>query len=357
MASSVYVTFDDINQHTGAGKVCHHEVNALREVTDLKQVISKKEVSQKIYRFYGFNPFLFDYFASDLLRHRDVDFAHLSCSPGMSILNKLRPKKYCVNVVAHDLKTSIDEHERMYGGGHPYPFHHNTDEYLHDCLLKHAKSADIVFTPSRNSEKWIKENINPPRIEIVHHGVDYPETLPRSSKDFNVGYIGAWGPDKGVYYLVKAWSDLNYHDSILYFFGHGTREMRETLVAWAGDGGGKYHLAGGFNHLSDIMPRFSVYVQPSVSEGYGMTMPEAMSYGKAVVVSEGVGSVDLIKDGENGLIVPIRNPKAIAEAIQYFRDNPSEIKRMGKNARETAEECRWENIERRYEEIYVSASV
>lgn len=352
MTTSIYVTFDHINQITGAGQVCYHEVGALRGVTDLKQVITRQDIAPKIDRFYGFNPFLYDYFASQMIQPDTVDLAHFSCSPTMSMLSRLRPSKYVVNVVAHDLRTSIEEHERVYG--QKYPFFHNTDKFLHDSLLRHAKDADVVFTPSEGSAKWIRENIAPEHIEVIPHGLDYPDQPSASPGDFHIGYIGAWGPDKGVVYLIKAWSLLNYSDSVLYFFGLGSRERRAALESVAT--GGKYHLAGRFDKLSDITPLISVYVHASVTEGFGMTVTESMAHGKPVVVTEGTGCSYLVEDGRDGLVVPIRDPQAIADAIQYFRDNPSEILRMGKNARETAKELRWENIERKYREVYIRTS-
>jgi glycosyltransferase involved in cell wall biosynthesis len=352
MTSSIYVTFDFINQNTGAGQVCWHEVEALRRVSDVQQVITRQDIAPKLDRFYGFNPFLYDYFASQMIVPDTVDLAHFSCSPTMSMLSRLRPEKYVINVVAHDLKTSIEEHERV--TGQKYPFFHNTDKFLHDSLLAHVKDADVVFTPSEGSAKWIRENLSPETIEVIPHGLDYPEEPASSPDDFHIAYIGAWGPDKGVIYLLRAWSQLNYSDSTLFFFGLGSKRMKPALESIAT--GGLYHLAGAFDKLSDIMPRYSVYVHTSVTEGFGMTVTECMSYGKPVVVTEGTGCSYLVEDGRDGLVIPIRNPQAIADAIQYFKDNPSEIERMGKNARETAEKLSWDKIERRYEEVYIRTS-
>ncbi|MBA7713935.1 hypothetical protein ES703_122946 [subsurface metagenome] len=50
----------------------------------------------------------------------------------------------------------------------------------------------------------------------------------------------------------------------------------------------------------------------------------------------------MARDGEDGFVIPIRDVKAIKEKIQYFYDNPEEIKRMGRNAREYIEKYTWE---------------
>lgn len=352
MTTSIYVTFDQINQHTGAGQVCSHEVDALGRVTDLKQVLTRDSIAPKVDKYYGFQPFLYDYFASQMIEPETIDFAHFSCSPATAMLNKLRPKKYAVNIVAHDLKLSIDEHEKV--TGQKYPYVHNTDHFLRHKLTQHAIGADVVFTPSEGSAKWIQENLTSGNVEVIPHGLTVPDKPVEFPEDFHIAYIGALGPDKGVLYLVQAWSQLAYPDSNLFFFGGASTQMEPYLKSIAT--AGNYRLGGRFNYLSEIMDKFSVYVHPSVTEGFGMTVTEAMSYGRPVVVTEGTGSSYLVKSGHDGLVVRIRDPQAIADAIQYFKDNPSEIERMGENARETAKELSWDKIERRYEDIYIQTS-
>jgi len=254
-----------------------------------------------------------------------------------------------VNCPAHNLKESIEEHERMYGQG-TYPFKHNTDPYLREALWSHLKEADAVITPSSRSAKWIRENIKPKRIEVIRHGVSLPEQVNYPKKFTNIGYIGALGPDKGLRYLVEAWSKLNYDDSTLIFFGRGSKQMKPILEQWAT--GGKYHLYGGFNSLDEIMPLFSVYVHPSVSEGFGLTLLESMAYGKIIVGSVGAGSAELIENGRSGFTFPVRDVDALATCIDDLKNNFDNLKYMAMNARKTAEQNSWEKIELKYEKLY-----
>jgi len=344
--TSVYITFDYLDRFSGAGQVCINEIDALSQVTDVKQVITKEEVSQKIARFYSFNPFLFDYFASTMINYEGVDLAHLSCSPANAVLSKLKPKHYVVNCPAHNLEDSIKEYESITHT--PYPFEHNVDPYLHDTLLSHLKNADAVITPSKGSKDWIEDNIKPKRVVIIPHGVILPEQVIYPEQFTNVGYIGAWGYDKGLKYLIEAWSKLNYSDSTLIFFGRGIEQMEPMLRNWAT--GGKYHLYGGFESLDEIMPLFSVYAHPSVSEGFGITVLEAMAYGKTVVVSTGTGSSMLIEDGMNGLTFKPRDVDTLASHIEGLKKNFN--KSLGVEARKTAEHFSWANVKKSYIKLY-----
>jgi len=60
----------------------------------------------------------------------------------------------------------------------------------------------------------------------------------------------------------------------------------------------------------------------------------------------------MVDDGKDGFIVPIRDPKSIADKLQYFKDNPTEIKIMGQRARMKTEKYSWTKIEQRYAKIY-----
>lgn len=345
---SVYVTFDSIGLETGAGKVCYHEVEALKRATNLKTVISKQDISKRIDQHYPFNPFLYDYFAADLLSG-PVDIAHLSCSPGMAILNKLRPKRCLVNVVAHDLKISIEEHERIMGA--PYPFVHNTDPYLHRALLKHAEKADVVLTPSEGSARWIRENIKVKRIEVIPHGCDLPGKVEPIPENFKAGYLGVWGPDKGLVYLLMAWDDLNYKDAEFVFAGDCGGSLKAIIPSLT-ENNPTYRILGRVADISTFFNSISVYVQPSVTEGWGITVGEAMAHARPVIVSEGAGSSDMVEEGKEGFVVPIRDPKAIAEKINYFKKHPKEMRKMGENARVKAEKYSWMKVEEIYGELY-----
>ena len=352
MSNSVYVTFDNIDFNTGAGKVCLHETRALAAVTDLKMTIERRDIYEA--SKYAFNPFLYDYFTAWQLQNRlssPVDLLHLSCSPGTDIVRSVKPRKYCVNIVAHDLANSIREHEKYYGEG-SYPFIHNTDPHLHSLLLAHAVVADGILTPSSASAAWIKQHIRESRVYVIPHGVDLPaETWPLPPS-FTAGYLGAYGPDKGLPYMLLAWKHFN----------RGKLLMAGTCCQ-AFDGTDKdgwrwiqgvpnYSLMGWVKEISEFYRNISVYIQPSVTEGFGIEVLEAMAYGRPVIVTSGVGAADCVTDGVNGFIVPSRDPQAILEKLNWLYDNPLAIREMGHDARERARDFTWDKIEDKYKEFY-----
>jgi L-malate glycosyltransferase len=78
----------------------------------------------------------------------------------------------------------------------------------------------------------------------------------------------------------------------------------------------------------------NLYIQPSLSEGLGKSVIEAMCLRKPVVVTDKGGAKELVNDGINGYIVPAKSAKAIAEKITKCYENPDILSEMGVKARE-----------------------
>lgn len=348
MSSSLYVTFDKIDPNTGAGKVITHEINALKGVSSLTKIVSRKDL-ENIEKAYGFNPFIMDYFAAEQL-HGPVDLLHMSCSPGVALLAKLSPLHSVCNIVAHDLKTSIEEHERIYG--QPYPFKHNTDPYLHDVLLKHAKMVDCVFTPSHGSEKWINENIKPKRVEVIPHGCEIPAEAPPLPQGIHLGYLGAGGPDKGLLYLLLAWDKLALKDAELVLAGPCCEGIDPWISRFCPNG--KIRKLGWVKEPFDFFKEVNICVVPSVTEGFNLGGLEAMAHGRSVIVSTGAGCSDLVTDYKDGILIPPRDPRAIVEAVRTYIANPKQVSTMGRAARTKAKRYTWDRIEQIYQRVYKS---
>ena len=351
MVNSLYITFDYLNPDSGAGKVCLHEINALNSVTDLEFVVSRggnigfRHRVFNLDKAYPFNPFLYDYFVADALSGT-TDFMHLSCSPAVAILEKVKPKRYVVNVVAHHLQTSIEEHERLFQ--QPYPYIHNVDPYLHDVLLKHARGADCVFTPSNHSREWIIENIKPKMVKVIPHGCDLPEKIPSLPAQFTVGYMGAFGPDKGLLYLLLAWEELGWKDSKLVFAGPCCEYLEPWIKQFAPTS--NIELMGWVKTPYEFFEKVSVTCVPSVSEGFGLLTLESMAHGRPVVVSKGAGSEMCVIEGQTGIKIQPRNPQQICDALRCLKEG--NLDDMRDIAVLNAKEFTWDKVEGMYKEAY-----
>ncbi len=99
-----------------------------------------------------------------------------------------------------------------------------------------------------------------------------------------------------------------------------------------------------------------VFVMPSLADSYALVVLEAMSAGLTVIISENSGTADLIENGCEGFVVPIRNTREIAEKLTFLYENREQRAHMGMAATSAASVLSWENYEtvcaRFYESLF-----
>ena len=111
-----------------------------------------------------------------------------------------------------------------------------------------------------------------------------------------------------------------------------TSISKEKVELWIREGVIEY-----LGETSDVRPflsQSSVFVLPSYREGTPQAVLEAMAMGLPIITSDAPGCRETVKDNENGFLVPIKNPKALAGAMEKFVLDPSLISRMGSKSRE-----------------------
>jgi len=100
------------------------------------------------------------------------------------------------------------------------------------------------------------------------------------------------------------------------------------------------------------MHNSDVFVLPSLAEGFGHVILEAMSCGLPVVATPHSCGPDVIKDGVTGFIVPIRNTATLAERIDWGLTHPAQLNAMGQNAAVQARLFTWPLFRSRIREVY-----
>lgn len=346
---AVYVTDSTIAQAGHGGSVVSfHELNALTHVADTPQIYQR--VGKLFFEeAYPQNPFMLDYFYASLLKDPEtVDIAHFYGASFNLTAKLLSHARKFATVPAHNLEESLKEWANFKYWQPPPP--HLTDDYLFRFLV-HGLQDLTVVTPSKSSAEFLKKKLNIDAV-VIPHGTEIPASTNKQYENFDVFHLSAFGPDKGQIYLLQAWKIIQNRNSM-------PRQGKLTMCC-----GNIVDTA--FENIQNVTVSqwireeeknmmydyASVYVQPSITEGWSLTTGEAMAHGTPVIVTEGVGAKDMVTDGKEGFIVPIRNPDAIAEKIQYFYDNPNEAKRMGQNARQKAQQYSWDKIEKQYEKLY-----
>jgi len=87
-----------------------------------------------------------------------------------------------------------------------------------------------------------------------------------------------------------------------------------------------------------------VFVFPSLSEGFGHVILEAMAAGLPIIATNHTSAPDLITEGKEGWIVPVRNTNALVERLNWCIENRDKLFEMGNQAAETAKQFTWEKF-------------
>lgn len=108
------------------------------------------------------------------------------------------------------------------------------------------------------------------------------------------------------------------------------------VEAWVEEGILEWH---GHVSVQPWLVQTSVFVLPSYyREGVPASTQEAMAMGRPVITTDGPGCRETVVEGINGFLVPPRDPKALADKMYFFIENPEAIKKMGLESRRLAEE-------------------
>ncbi len=181
--------------------------------------------------------------------------------------------------------------------------------------------ADRVITVCNNDrELLIKLGLSPNKITLIYNGISsIEEKKPLSySKGFKIGTIASLIKRKGLNYLIEAVDIVSkkIKDIGLFIIGEGKeRSHLETLVKRLKIKDYIYFL-GGIPLARSYINNFDIFVLPSLFESLPVSIIEAYAERKAVIASNVGGIPELVIDGETGILVPPRDSKALASAIE-----------------------------------------
>lgn len=352
----LYLTADQIGEETGGGAVTCHECKALSELGETL-CVSRKDMLQiwdnvrddiDPRQSQWKEPWLWDQLAfySFGTKHK---LAHVYAGTFPDCVRKLKEQGTIVTytAAAHDVNLSKQEHEKL---GVPFSYPHLTDPVLWEKYLDSYRRADVVICPSTHS-KSLMQSFGCERVEIIPHGVNLPKETKPLPERFTVGYLGAVGPDKGLIYLLQAWNQLNYKDAQLLISGRDSQSpfVRHLVSLYGGDRS-DITLGGWVEDVADFYGSISLYVQPSVTEGFGLEVLEAMAHGRCVIATHNTGAADLLPVNWQ---VPICDPNTLADRIDKFKRS-KHLDQAGRVETVVAQVYAWEKIRERYKNLWRS---
>ncbi len=217
---------------------------------------------------------------------------------------------------------------------------HRADPRIIEKKLEEYALADFISLPSQfTKNSFLQYGFSEDKIIHVPYGVDittfYP--LEKSDKKFRIIFCGNVGLRKGIHYLLKAFYELKLPHAELYIIGPAAAELDPFIAKYKAD---NIIWAGSFreNALVHEYSKGDVFCLPSIEEGLALVLPQAMACGLPIICTTNTGGNDIIHDGQEGFILPIRDVDALKEKILLLYENPELRKNMGKQAEKTVRE-------------------
>lgn len=244
-----------------------------------------------------------------------------------------------------------DEYRR-FGLAYPAGF----TPILQKHLQEYAEADWIMVSSDFVYRTMIAEGIPAAKLRQVHLGFA-PENFypgPKPDEVFRVIFVGALSLQKGLQYLLEAFklAGLPRDKAELVLAGEPFPDARAFLSKYAG----LYRRLNFVPHaeLVKVYQSGSVFALPSLQDGFGMVVYEAAACGLPVIISENVGAT--VRAGEDGFVVPIRSPEAIADKLVYLYTHPAERRRMGQAAHDYVSQFTWAHYQQElvahYREIW-----
>jgi glycosyltransferase involved in cell wall biosynthesis len=216
---------------------------------------------------------------------------------------------------------------------------------------RHLTQHFHAITNAVREEAVASLGIPPQRITVIERGRDpvrlgVPDTQRRRRARQDLGiddqtevlvHVGRQEYQKGQRYLLEAMASLaGLRDRVVLLIagreGHVSAELRELHERLAL--GRRVRFLGHRDDIPELLAAADVFVFPSLYEGLGGAVIEAMALGLPVIASDLPALREVIENDRSGLLVPPRSPEAIAEALTTVLNDPDRARAMGTRGRE-----------------------
>lgn len=228
------------------------------------------------------------------------------------------------------------------------------DEYEKLCrepALANGWAAASTFTARSLAENGVPEA----NVQVIPYGVAHEEfprrdCVPASNSTFTVVFVGSMVQRKGLFDLLEAARLLRSRNIRVLLLGRGYID-EALLVRYSAL---NIHRQTGLprTELIRMLHECDLLALPSIVEGFGHVILEAMACGLPVITTPNTCGPDILRDGVDGFIVPIRSPEAIAERLEWGSKNRAQLSAMGDAAAQRAGQFTWENFRAGVREAY-----
>lgn len=218
--------------------------------------------------------------------------------------------------------------------------------------------ADLVIANSTfTSNSWQDAGWSPKRVVVVPYGapppIDHPYD-PGTDGPLRLIWAGTFSIRKGAHLLLEALELLNANPNHLEVDVYGAQGLPSQLLERTPV---TLRFCGSVprSELLEHMAHAHALIFPTLCDGFGLVVNEALSRGLPVITTGRAGAADLIRQGENGQLIEACSSQAIASVIDSSLRNRRPLLRMRSAALETASAWQWSDYRRRIADVVQTA--
>lgn len=201
-----------------------------------------------------------------------------------------------------------------------------------------ARKADVITVVSRSELSLVKSHLPASssvlhKIKVIYNGVIDTSTSYTNKPTESITFCIASRlvKDKGIGEAIEAFNQvaIKYPAATLTILGDGPD--KDLFHTQAENKPGIIFLGHQKDPLS-YMAKAAIFLHPTYHEGFSVALVEASMLKRAIIATDVGGNPEIIIDGQTGLLIPPKDPAALAKAMLRLIEDPSLASRLGKNA-------------------------
>ena len=288
-------------------------------------------------KFREFDAILFDRLSSFFMRESDVLHGWATFSLYSAKKYKKKGKYFvleraCPHVLYQE-KLLIKESDKLGAN-----YKKTSKKFIDRCIQEYTLADKIIVPSLYTLNSFLEYGVDRSKLELIRLDANFSRSgqiyKSKNSKNFVVGSIGGNALRKGFVYLIEAWQSLQIENGTL-LLKVTEAELKSIPIIW-----NKVkidptiEIIPYLKKIEDFYMECDVFCLPSIDDGFGMVVFEALACGKPVIATKNVGASEMLLEGKTGFILENRDTVAIARSIKIFYDDRGLIKTMGANALE-----------------------
>lgn len=229
---------------------------------------------------------------------------------------------------------------------------------LNEYLLKVFNFEKIITVSEHSKKNMVEFGIPKEKIVVVPNGIDFSKyQIPKIPKEKNsIVIVGRLTKQKGHIYLIKAMHKVIQHfpDAKLYIIGDGY--LRNELESYVKNSELEKNIIFMGNESEEEkierLHKSELFVLPSLHEGFGIVMLEAMACGLPIIASDLPVFREFLNNGQNGYFVEKANSKKFAEKIVELLRSEEKLDSIGRYNQEYVKRFDWDRAAEMEEEVF-----